>query len=174
VTLSPPFRIELLDEQERSKFDSGTPPLDAYLRTTASQDMRRGLATCFVAIHNESGVLAGYYTLSASTVALRDMPKGFNLGRYTSIPAALLGRLAVDQRFQKQGVGRMMIFNALRNTLSSAVAAAVFTVEAKNEKAATFYRHCGFEAFPTAAHYFFVPIQEIRRMFPGVRRLHLP
>ncbi len=166
---APPFRIERLDKQDRSTFDSGAPLLDTYLKNTAGQDMRRGLAHCFLAIQSETAAVAAYYTLSASTIAKQEMPKGRNFGHYTSIPAVLLGRLAVDRNFQGQGLGRILLFDALARTLRSDIAAAIFHIEAKNDQAAAFYRHCGFEAFPSTPHHFFLPIQDIRRMFPEHR-----
>jgi ribosomal protein S18 acetylase RimI-like enzyme len=167
----PPFRIEPLDKQDRAAFDSETAPLDHYLKTAASQDMRRGLAKCFLAIHIETSAVAGYYTLSASTVSIHDLPKGRNFGRYTSIPAVLLGRLAVDRRFQGKGLGRDLLIDAMSRTIRSDIASALFHIEAKNDQAAAFYRRHGFQAFPAAPHHFFMPIQDIRRMFSGG---HLP
>jgi len=166
VIAAAPFRIELLDKQDRSTFDCGTAQLNAYLQNTASQDMRRGLARCFAGVHTNTGALAGYYTLSATTVALHDLPKG-NFGRYENVPAALLGRLAVDLRFQGQRLGRTLLFDAIRQMSTSAIAAAVITVEAKDERAAEFYRHCGFKTFASSRKHFFLPIQDIRRLFPS-------
>ncbi len=160
------FRFELLDKQDRSAFDSGISPLDNYLKSMATQDMRRGLATCLVAMHVDGNTLAGFYTLSASTVALHDLPKGHNFGRYTSIPAVLIGRLAVDRRFQRQGLGRILLLDAMRQMSATIIAAALLIVEAKNDRAAAFYRHCGFQAYGSAGNHFFLSIQEIRRMFP--------
>ena len=144
MTIASPFRIELLDKQDRTAFDCGTGQLNTYLKSTANQDMRRGLARCFVAIHVSTGTLAGYYTLSATTVSLHDLPKG-NFGRYENVPAALLGRLAVDLRFQGQKLSRTLLLDAMRQMSTSAVAAAVIAVEAKDDRAAEFYRHCGFK-----------------------------
>jgi GNAT superfamily N-acetyltransferase len=167
VPASPPFRIEPLDKQNRSTFDCGVQPLNDYLKSTATQDRRRGLATCFVALHTDSNELAGYYTLFASTVALHELPKGHNFGRYTSVPAVLIGRLAVAQRFQGQGLGRVLLLDAMRQTAASTIAAALLTVEAKDDRAALFYRHCGFQTYRTANHHFFLSIQDIKRIFPG-------
>ena len=160
------FRFEILDKQERTSFDCGTAQLNAYLQNTAKQDMRRGLATCVVAVLAESNTLAGFYTLSASTVSLHDLPKG-NFGRYENVPTALLGRLAVDHRFQGHGLGRLLLLDAMRQMSTSIIAAAVITVEAKDARAAAFYRHCGFKTFVSSDKHFFLPIQDIRRMFPA-------
>jgi ribosomal protein S18 acetylase RimI-like enzyme len=174
VISTKPFRIELLDKQDRSSFDCGTPPLDAYLKTTASQDMRRGLANCFVAVDVETNALAGYYTLSASTVTLHDLPRGYNFGRYTNVPAILLGRLAVDHRFQRRGLGRVLIMDAMRQMSASMVAAALLIVEAKNTSASAFYKHCGFQSYGTAGKNVFLSIQDIRKLFPLGRPYHHP
>jgi hypothetical protein len=81
---------------------SGTPALDRYFQTQASQDVRRRIATCFVAVSYDSGQIAGYDTLSATSIALDTLSPQLirKLPRYPVVPAALLGRLAVARTQQ--------------------------------------------------------------------------
>jgi predicted GNAT family N-acyltransferase len=126
--------------------------------------VRRGLAKCFVALHLESDALAGYYTLSASAVALKDLPKDRNLGRHTNVPAVLPGRLAVDNRFRHQGLGQALLFDAMRQMLESSIGAALFIVDAKNKSAADFYRRWGVQSYGSA-ECFFLSLQDIKKAF---------
>ena len=96
--MSETFRIEPLnDEHDRTGFMSGSAALDRYFQTQASQDVRRRIATCFVAVSYDSGQIAGYYTLSATSVALDTLSPQLTkkLPRYPVVPAALIGRLTV-------------------------------------------------------------------------------
>ena len=99
------FRIERLAEgHDRSGFNSSVPALDSYLRTQVGQDVRRRVASCFVAL-DRAGLVAGYYTLAAASVVPADLPDEVvrRLPRYPSLPAYRIGRLAVDQGVHGQG-----------------------------------------------------------------------
>jgi hypothetical protein len=97
------FRIEpLSSEHDRSRFSSGSAPLDRYLREQASQDIKRRIASCFVAVSVQTKEIAGFYTLTAASIALTALSPEIvkKLPRYPVVPAALLGRLAVAQNYQ--------------------------------------------------------------------------
>ncbi|MEA3274568.1 MAG: GNAT family N-acetyltransferase [Pseudomonadota bacterium] len=141
----PLFRIEPLGKQDRSRFTCGSEPLDGYFRTEASQDIRRRVAACYIALENDSGCIAGFYTLSASQVVLGDLPEDIRrkLPRYPAVAAVRLGRLAVDQAFKGRGLGGALLVDAAMRALRSEIAAFAMVVDAKDERAAAFYRHHG-------------------------------
>ncbi|MCU0753808.1 MAG: GNAT family N-acetyltransferase [Xanthomonadales bacterium] len=154
------FRIEILsDAHPRGDFLCGAPALERYLQQQAGQDMRRRLAYCFVVL-TDSGGLAGYYTLAATSIPLDGLvaAQTRRLPRYPSIPAALLGRLAVSVAHQGFGLGAALLFDALQRAARSEVVAHLLVVDAGDEAAAGFYRHHGFEALPD------VPLRLIRRI----------
>jgi GNAT superfamily N-acetyltransferase len=145
-----PFRIELLSPgHARGDFSCGVQALDQYLARQASQDVRRRVSACHVAIEVRSGKLAGYYTLSADGVLLSDLPAGLarRLPRYPSVPVARVGRLAVDQAFRGQKLGAALLADAAVRAARSEVAVFAMVVDAKDDAAVTFYRHHGFEGF---------------------------
>jgi len=76
ATESPPYRIDPLSaHHDRSSFSSGVEPLDRYLRAQAGQDSRRRVASCFILTRaDEPSQELGYYTLSALSIALVDLP----------------------------------------------------------------------------------------------------
>lgn len=145
-----PFTIEPLGKQDREGFDSGSPKLDAYLAGQAGQDQRRNVAACFLAIETDTGIVAGFYTLSACHIHLEDLDEAARkkLPRYPVVPAVRLGRLAIDRRFQGRGLGSALIADAAMRTMRAEIAAAFLVVEAKDETAAAFYRHNGFAPDP--------------------------
>ena len=68
------FIIEPLGAHDRSAFSCGVAPLDRYLREQASQDVKRLMASCFVAVETATNAIAGYYTLAATSVPATELP----------------------------------------------------------------------------------------------------
>jgi len=164
------FRIEPLGKQHnRSAFSSGSEPLDRYLQRQAGQEARRHVAVTFVLVDTERQVLAGYYTLSATSIRLGDLPPEIagKLPRYPLVPATLLGRLAIDTGYQGQGLGEFLLLDALHRscTQSQVIAAMAVVVEAKDEPARSFYERYGFIRFPDQPYQLFLPMQTITRLF---------
>jgi hypothetical protein len=102
---SAPFQLAPLDAtHDRTTFNSASEPLDRYFREHVTQDVRRRVAACFVALAARQRI-AGYYTLASASLLLADLPAntGKKLPRYPTVPAVRMGRLAVDQGFKGQG-----------------------------------------------------------------------
>ena len=145
--------IEALNSgHNRSRFGCGQDELDRWFRERAGQDERRNLARVFVAGDDTLGVV-GFYSLGAFTLALDEMPADLarKLPRYDAIPAALIGRLARDERMRGQGLGDLLLGDAVARTLSAGRDLAVFAivVDAKDNRAANFYIEFGFQPFPS-------------------------
>lgn len=141
------FRIEALaGEHDRSQFTSGSVPLDRYFREQVSQDIKRRVATCFVAIPTAQEQIAGYYTLAATSIALSAVAADIvrKLPRYPVVPAALLGRLAVSKEWRGKGLGSMLLADALLRTARTELGVFAMLVDAKDAAARRFYEHFGF------------------------------
>lgn len=159
----PPVVIEPLSARhDRLSFACGAPVLDDYLRKQASQDVRRNIARVFVAVDPTSAVLAGYYTLSASSIARERLPEHLakRLPRHP-IPAAILGRLAVDRAFQGRGIGGTMLADAVIRLIHARDTLAIYAliVDAKGEAARRYYEGFGFIAFPGLPDRLFLPFR---------------
>ena len=147
-----PVRIEPLGAHDRTAFSSGQPELDEWFRRRAGQDEKRNIARVFVALDQALGVV-GFYSLSSYTLALTDLPDEVarKLPRYDAIPAALIGRLARDERVRGKGIGELLLADAVRRILGAGRSVAVFAiiVDAKDDRAIAFYRAFGFMPFPS-------------------------
>lgn len=157
---SAPFLVAPFDAaHDRSEFHSGSAPLDRYLREQVSQDIRRRVAVCFVALADGQHI-AGYYTLASASLMLADLPAsiGKKLPRYPTVPAVRMGRLAVDQAFKGQGLGGALLADALDRATRSEIAAYALMVDAKDDQAVSFYRHHGFVALPDSPLTLFLPL----------------
>ncbi len=138
---------------DRALFSSGQPDLDDWFHRRASQDDKRNIARVFVAVDRDlKNAVVGFYSLSAFTLALGSLPDHLasKLPRYDAIPASLIGRLARSEKVRGQGVGELLLADAIQRILGASRTLAVFAivVDAKNKRANTFYRSFGFIPFP--------------------------
>jgi GNAT superfamily N-acetyltransferase len=136
---------------DRAAFRCGQPELDDWFQRRATQDERRNIARVFVAADDTLGII-GFYSLSSFTLSIEDMPEEIarKLPRYDAIPAALIGRLARDERVRGQGIGELLLADAVWRILGAGRSVAMFSmvVEAKDARAVEFYRDFGFRSFP--------------------------
>jgi GNAT superfamily N-acetyltransferase len=154
------FRVAPLDAaHDRTAFSSGSEPLDRYFQQQVTQDVRRRVTACFVALTSEQRI-AGYYTLAAASILLNDLPSsiGKKLPRYPLVPAVRMGRLAVDQNFKKLGLGGALLADAMSRAAHAEIAAYAMVVDAKDKKAAAFYQHHGFIPLPNSPLTLFLPL----------------
>lgn len=137
--------------------------LDRYFQQHVTQDVRRRVTACFVAV-TDDGRIAGFYTLATASALLTDLPKtiGKKLPRYPSVPTVRMGRLAVDQNYKGIGLGAALLADALDRSSRSEIAAYALVVDAIDEQAARFYQHHGFIPFPDAAMTLFLPFETIK------------
>lgn len=160
------YRIAGLDAQQTVKtFGCGEPSLERYLSQYARQDIRRGVSRTFVATRSENpAVIAGYYTLSASSVKCAELPVSLakKLPRYP-IPVALLGRLAVATDCQKQGLGGILLADACRRVHQASGILGVYAllVDAMNDQAREFYLHHGFLDLPNLPASLILPLSTV-------------
>jgi ribosomal protein S18 acetylase RimI-like enzyme len=155
------FRLEVLGSQhDRTRFKCGVAALDGYFRKQATQDARRRASACYVAVQDETNAVAGYYTLAAGSVPLTDLPESLSkrLPRYPSVPVARVGRLAIDQSFQRRKLGAALLADAALRALRSEVAVFALVVDAKDDAAVAFYRHHGFEMYGGQPKQLIVPL----------------
>lgn len=159
-----PFRLAPLDAaHDRAAFNSDSAPLNRYLREQVTQDVRRRVAACFVALADGQRI-AGYYTLASASLLLADLPASTSkkLPRYPTVPAVRMGHLAIDQAFKGQGLGGALLADALDRAARAEIAAYALMVDAKDESAADFYRHHGFIALPDSPRTLFLPLATVR------------
>ena len=118
------------------------------------------MASCFVVVEAATNAIAGYYTLAATSVPANDLPIEVlkRLPRYPILPAALVGRLAVDQRFHRKGLGSTLLADAALRVLKGDTKAFALIVDAKDENAAAFYRLQGFRSFASSPMTLFLPL----------------
>lgn len=153
-------RFEVLAaHHDRRAFSCGVAELDRYFQQQVTQDVRRRVTSCFVAI-TAVAAIAGYYTLASGSIPITELPPEIakRLPRYPTLPAVRIGRLAVDERFRGQGFGRLLLWDATARALRAEQANFTLLVDAKDDEAVAFYRHYGFVPFATAPRVLFLPL----------------
>jgi predicted GNAT family N-acyltransferase len=165
----PHFYFEPLGNQhDRAAFSCGIPALDNYLKTQARQDCEKKLAAVFILTPDGKSV-SGYYTLSQYSIELDEVPESIakKLTRQPLVPATLIGRLARTNALEGQRIGERLLMDALYRSLlnSQQVASWAVVVDAKDERAVTFYEHFGFIRLPKVPKRLFLPMKTIEKMF---------
>ncbi len=161
--------IEALDiRHDRKIFSCGSVALDRYLIRQASQDTRKHVAATFVLVATDSPSVLGYYSLSATSIELRELPEGLikKLPKYPLMPAILIARLAVDKTRHAKGYGQLLLIDALKRCLNTQdIGWVAVIVDAKDEHAVTFYEHHHFIRFSPNAPRLFLPRSTIASLF---------
>ncbi len=154
---------------KRDKFFCGKELLDNYFRQQARQDVKRKLSACFVLTEKPSDEVIGYYTLSGNSISNNLIPEKFRKrlpGSYLSIPAILLGRLAIDKKYQGKGTGKLLLIDALKrcSDISNSIGAFAVIVDPLDNQAENFYGRYGFIKLPDSGK-MFLPIKTINELF---------
>src|SRR5690606_33783760 len=127
------FNVTLLDTKlhDRAAFSCGEQSLDEYLKSRAGQDLKRRLAITYVlSPEADPSLVAGYYTLSSYAVLTTELPKEVTrkLSRHDRFPTTLIVRLARDDSFRGEGLGELLLLDALHKALRSSDQVASFAV----------------------------------------------
>lgn len=145
-------------------FDCGQPDLNCWLIKHARQSQSSNSAQTYVGVVD--GVVVGYYSLAAGQLEYSDAPERIQKGLARHpVPIMLLARLAVHSEWQKRGVGRALIKDAVLRTLQAADLAGIraLAVHAKDDAARRYYEQFDFVASPTDPLHLFVLLKDIRK-----------
>ena len=160
--------VPLAADHDRDNFSCGVDSLDRYLRTQASQDIRRKANGVFILIEPEQPrTVLGYYTLCATGLPQGDVPVAArrHIPRYPLVSATLVGRLAVSTARQGERLGAILLADAVQRAYASAsaIGSSMLVVDAINERAAAFYEGNGFVRLPDSMR-LVLPMYVIEKM----------
>jgi len=152
-----------------SIFGCGQPSLDDWLHLRAIKNEASGFSRTFISIERDSGLIAGYYCLSASSLAREDTPVPLARNAPDPIPVLLIGRLAVDSRFQRLGVGSSLLQDAVLKSIeaSNLVGARAILVDALDDDAVAFYSRAGFTLVPRSSRVMYLLMKDIEATVTG-------
>lgn len=166
----------LTGHHDRNSFDCGVTTLNQWLSQTALQHQNKGVSRTFVAVTHDEVVsltyqqagyvdivptsILGFYALASAFVVTTELPQSITKRYPRQIPVTRLGRLAIRADMQKQGLGQLLLIDAINRARSAAQAvgsAGVF-VDAKDDDAASFYERYGFQRQGEQALKLFLPL----------------
>lgn len=164
---TPPVFEHLQAHHDRQGFDCGKPILNLFLQRQARQNAGRNVGVTHVAVASEgdSRILA-YYTLltrmvDAEIVPSKKLPEG-------AVGVALLGRLAVAQSAQGQGLGRLCLLRAMTQVESASCEIGIYALvlDALDEEARTWYLrlNLGFQTLLDDPNHLCLPVETIRQI----------
>ena len=156
-----PFR----PTHDRTGFSCGVHSLDRYFQKQATQDVKRRISRVYVATMRKApNRVIGYYILSALSIGLNELSDEHarKLPKHP-IPAALIGRLAVSTEARGDGIGKLLLVDALKRTLavSEEIAIYAMVVDAINERAKSFYQQFGFNALSAGDRHLILRLKSI-------------
>ncbi|SEO51701.1 GNAT family N-acetyltransferase [Mucilaginibacter sp. OK283] len=161
-------KIELLNSALNKKdFSCGKQMLDNYLHKQAGQDVKRKLCVVFAMF--EDTTIKGYYTLSNASIPAELMPEAVRKkmpGAYKTLPVTLLGRLAIDVKFKGQGLGSIILLDALKRSFDIAnksLGSIGVVVDPLDNDALAFYKKFGFILLPDSGK-MFLPMADIAQL----------
>jgi GNAT superfamily N-acetyltransferase len=163
-----PWVIERLARgHDRSAFDCGQAPLNDWLKLRAGQYAKKDLARTYVAVRPGQMVVTGYYAISTHRVSYEALPPDQAKGLpKIDVPVVLLGRLAVDRTAQGQGLGSLLLIDALRRAqhISGEVGIRAVEVDALDDAARRFYLRFGFVSLIDDPNHLFLAMHVIRKL----------
>jgi len=155
---------------KKKKFSCGKDILDKYLQ--ANQDIKRKISICFV-LSDEDNNVKGYYTLSNDSIPQEQLPENIKKKMpksYVNLPTTLLGRLAVDVNYRRQGIGELLLLDALKRSFdisSESIGSMAVVVDPLDDEAISFYGRYGFILLPDSGKMFIpiIPMKTIKELF---------
>ena len=153
---------------KKAEFDCGNKMLNRYLHKQAKQDVKRKLSACFI-LANANHIVKGYYTLSNAGISREIIPEEIKRRLppfYDSLPVTLLGRLAVSTLFKGQGIGKLLLIDALKRCfhVSKHIGSMAVVVDPVDERAENFYKRFQFITLPDSGK-MFLPMKTIEMLF---------
>ncbi len=159
----------LSSRQIKENFDCGKNLLNGYIHKQASQDVRRRISACFI-LSEEDNLVKGYYTLSSSSIKRDQLPPEVVKrlpGSYIDLPVTLLGRLALDKAHIGQGLGELLLVDALKRAYLASVqsvASMAVVVDPIDQSAIDFYSKYDFIMLPDS-HKMFLTMDTVSKLF---------
>lgn len=172
AALEPPLTIAPFDKARhaRQAFSCGHAPIDSFLRSSLSDQIRAGLVVAYMATAGTDPAVLGFHTLGALAVRADLGPKAWQRARVPDIPVIYIRAIAVRTNRQGQGFGTALVVDAMRRCtgIAARMGAAAIVLDVleddHSERRHAFYAHLGFRALndPDIPHRVFIPMSDVR------------
>jgi GNAT superfamily N-acetyltransferase len=172
-----PLTISKFDKarHRRGKFSCGHAPIDNFLKSSLSDQIKAGLVVAYMATEANAPDVLGYYTLGAMAVRADHGDGYWNPSRTPDIPVIYLRAVAVHCDRQGQGLGTALLIDAMQRCvdLSDDVGAAAIVLDVLRDdgfdRRWAFYRRLGFRSLgdPGIPERVFIPMRDVKVSLAG-------
>lgn len=155
------MRFERLNAtHDRSAFDCGKEPLNEFIRQYALQNERKHNTRTYVMLPDDSNAVVGYFTTKVKSLEAEVVPE--SLGGYP-MPVVLIARLALDNNYKGQGLGGLLLVEALKRIGRAAIEVGIRAIEvdAKDDQSRSFYLHYGFTPLQDDERHLYLPLKTL-------------
>ena len=169
---TPALTIARFDKalHDRSAFSCGFRPIDNFLKSSLSDQIRAGLVAAWMATSGDDPAVLGFYTLGALAVRPDLGPKKWQRAGVPEIPVIYIRAVAVRVDHQGQGLGTALVIDAMRRCLkiSEEMGAAAIVLDVLEDehfkRRWQFYKDLGFRPLgdPDNPHRVFIPMADVK------------
>lgn len=169
---TPALTIAKFDKalHDRSAFSCGFAPIDNFLKSSLSDQIRGGMVTAWIATAGDDPAVLGFYTLGAMAVRANLGPKKWQRAGVPDIPVIYVRAVAVREDRQGSGLGTALLIDALKRCIGIAeqMGAAAITLDVLQgdqfDRRWKFYAELGFRSLgdPDNPHRVFIPLADVR------------
>ena len=158
----PDVVVELLAKtHDRTSFDCGREAQNIFLKERARKHAELNYSKTWVAVRPGQTTILGYVTLSMGNVTFESITDEIRarLPRYP-MPVLRVGQLATDVRFQRKGIGPLLLRFAAEQAIAASKSVGCFAIEleADNERARGWYLKMGFIELKAGGSRLYQPI----------------
>lgn len=160
------FPVAITTEHILNEFESGQEAIDVWLRERANKNQKNSVSrTYVVGTTSDPSRVVAFYSLHAGSIEAQRVTAAFRQNSPNPIPVIVVGRLAVDLAYQRHGLGKSLLQDAVRraNLAGEIIGAKAILVQAKDEAAAEFYRYYGFKVLPGDGLVLVLPTELVER-----------
>ena len=167
------MKIVKLDKKQHDKknFDCGVESLNNYLKSISGQHDKKDLSRTFVLVSEQRpSQIKGFYSLTLCTVELESLPPDIAKKYPNTIHCALIGRLAVNKSSQRQGIGSILLIDAIKKAIKSStnIPTPMIIIDAKTPIARQIYLDMGFSSFPVDSDRLFMTMRDATEMINSI------
>lgn len=168
----PALKIAKFDEalRDRSAFLCGCAPIDNFLRSSLSDQVKDGMVTAWIATANGDKAVLAFYTLGAMAVRAEFGPKKWQRARVPDVPVIYIRAVAVREDIQGKRLGTALVIAAKQRCLGIAdqIGAAAIVLDVLGgdhfDRGWKFYADLGFLALgdPGDPRRVYIPMADVR------------
>jgi GNAT superfamily N-acetyltransferase len=153
----------LRPDHDLSDFSCGHASLDEWLRRRALANQKAGASRIYVVTNDRGQKVVAYYAIASGALAVRDATAKLRRNMPDPIQMAILGRLAINQKFQGKGLGRALFRDAAIRIIRAADEIGIrgMMVHAISDEAAKFYQALGLQAAAKEKRLFMITLEEL-------------